>query len=142
MGTLDIPCYAFSARAASRRLSQFYEHKIVGSGIHAQQFTILAIVKHKGPLSVLDLADELGMDRTTLARSLKPLARDELISIAPTPQDKRIKMISITPLGSRTHTSARKKWLAAQTEFEKKFGAERAANLRAELKAAAQIVSM
>lgn len=141
MSILDIPCYAFTARHASRHLSQFYEHQIVGSGIHAQQFTLLAIIKRKGPLTIIELAQELSMDRTTLARSLRPIERDGYIAIASGKQDRRNRIISITAQGTEKLGVAVLMWRKAQTDFESRFGVERAAKLREELRAAADAVA-
>ena len=141
MTDFEIPCYAFSARHASRHLSQFYERKVIASGLHSQQFTILAIIKRKGPLTVVELAEELAMDRTTLARSLQPLERDGVISIASGQKDRRLKIISITADGIIQLDAALILWRQAQAEFESRFGTERAAKLREELKAAAQAVT-
>jgi len=141
VSTLDIPCYSFTARHASRHLAQFYEHMLIGSGIHIQQFTILAIIKHKGPLTIIELAQELAMDRTTLARSLSPIERDGYISITSGKEDRRNRIISITTLGKAKLEIALKLWRKAQAEFESRFGVERAAKLREELRAAADAVT-
>ena len=141
MTDFEIPCYAFSARHASRHLSQFYERKVIKSGLHAQQFTILAIINRRGPLTVVELADELGMDRTTLARSLQPLARDGVIMINSGEKDRRLKIIAISAQGIKQLQSAFTLWRQAQTDFESRFGAERAAKLREELRAAAEAVA-
>jgi DNA-binding MarR family transcriptional regulator len=113
----------------------------MGSGVHAQQFTTLAILEHTGPQSLSELAEQLAMDRTTLTRKLKPLQRDDIITITPHEDDRRIRMISITGTGSKKLKAARIKWREAQAEFERRFGAERAATLRAELRAAAAAVA-
>ncbi|WP_339859811.1 MarR family winged helix-turn-helix transcriptional regulator [Pseudohongiella acticola] len=141
MSTHEIPCYAFTARHASRHLSQFYERMLGGSGIHGQQFTIMAIINKKGPLSVIELAEELAMDRTTLARSLSPLERDGYISITSGEKDRRAKAIAITGNGKEKLEVALQMWRQAQAEFELRFGAERAARLREELRAAAEAVA-
>lgn len=141
MSTLDIPCYAFTARHASRHLSQFYERMIGDSGIHGQQFTIVATINKKGPLSVIELAAELGMDRTTLARSLGPLQRDGYISITSGETDRRVKSIAISDQGKEKLEVAVQLWRQAQAEFESRFGVERAARLREELRAAAEIIA-
>ncbi len=142
MTTNDIPCYAFSARHASRHLSQFYDRFIKGSGLYSQQFTILAIIKHRGPLTVSELADALAMDRTTIARSLQPLERDGNISVTSGEKDRRNKIIAITEYGSKQLEAAIEMWRQAQAEFELRFGVERAAKLRDELRAAAAAVSI
>lgn len=141
MSTLEIPCYSFSARHASRHLSQFYERIISPSGIHAPQFSILAIVKRKQPLTINELAEELGMDRTTLARNLRPIERDGYIAIVSGKEDRRNRIVSITDLGNKKLEAALKLWRRAQAEFESRFGAERAEKLREELRAAAAAVA-
>ena len=141
MSALEIPCYSFAARHASRHLSQFYEHIVAASGIHVQQFTILAVIKYKEPLTVIELAEELAMDRTTLARSLRPIQRDGLISITSGKEDRRNRIISITDQGKQQLELASKLWRKAQTEFESRFGVARAASLREELRAAAEAVA-
>jgi len=141
VSTLDIPCYAFTARHASRHLSQFYERMIVGSGIHAQQFTILAIINSKEPLTISELAEEMAMDRTTLTRSLSPLERDGYILVSSEKTDRRSKIITLTTYGNKQLDMAVKMWRKAQAEFESRFGVERAANLREELRAAADAVA-
>jgi len=134
----DIPCYAFSARHASRALSQFYEHRVIPSGIHAQQLTILAILKYNAPMTVLELAQALDMDRTTLAHNLRPLQRDGIVSATTGTKDKRNRIIALTEAGAKQLDHALTLWRKAQQEFEDRFGAERAAKLREELRAAAQ----
>lgn len=134
----DIPCYAFAARHASRHLSQFYEHRVIPSGIHVGQLTILAIVKYHAPMTVLTLAQELEMDRTTLAHNLRPLHRDGIISITSGKKDRRNKIITLTDEGAQKLEHALTLWRQAQEEFENRFGAERAARLREELRAAAE----
>lgn len=141
MSTMEIPCYAFTARHASRHLSQFYERMISSSGIHGQQFTILAMINKKGPLSVIELAAELAMDRTTLARGLSPLERDGYISVTSGETDRRVKVIAITEQGKEKLDVAVQLWRQAQAEFESRFGVERAARLREELRAAAEAVA-
>jgi len=134
----DIPCYAFSARHASRTLSQFYEHRVVPSGIHAQQLTILAVLKYNAPMTVLELSEALEMDRTTLAHNLRPLQRDGIVSATQGRRDKRNRIIALTDAGAEQLDHALTLWRQAQKEFEDRFGAERAAKLREELRAAAE----
>jgi len=114
---------------------------IVGSGIHAQQFTILAIINSKEPLTISELAEEMAMDRTTLTRSLSPLERDGYILVSSEKTDRRSKIITLTTYGNKQLDMAVKMWRKAQAEFESRFGVERAANLREELRAAADAVA-
>ncbi len=47
-----------------------------------------------GPVAAL-----LGMDRTTLTATLKPLGRRGLITVAADPADRRSRLLSLTPDG-------------------------------------------
>jgi len=76
------------------------------------------------------------MDRTTLGRNILPLERDGLIRIEPSASDRRGKELHLTKAGEKRLQAALKRWSQAQTRFETVFGAKRAADLRALLRAA------
>lgn len=68
-----------------------------------------------------DLADRIAMDRTTLARNLKPLERDKYIVVA-VGEDRRERIVSVTASGRKTLEGAIPLWRAVQTRFEGKVG--------------------
>src|SRR5215471_20164899 len=61
-------CNCFAVRSAARHVSQFYDQFLVPIGLRTTQFSILAKLKRRGPLTINALADEMVMDRTTLGR--------------------------------------------------------------------------
>jgi DNA-binding MarR family transcriptional regulator len=81
------------------------------------------------------LAQDMVMDRTTLGRNILPLERNELIRIEPAASDRRAKELHLTKAGEKRLEAARKRWSVAQARFEVSFGAMRAADLRASLRA-------
>jgi DNA-binding MarR family transcriptional regulator len=99
--------------------------------------SILAKLKRKGPLTINALAEDMVMDRTTLARNILPLERDGLIRIEATASDRRAKELHLTKAGEKRLQAALKGWSQAQARFETVFGAKRAADLRVLLRAAA-----
>jgi len=103
--------------------------------LRTTQFSILAKLKRRGPLTISELADEMAMDRTTLGRNILPLQRDRLMRIEPAASDRRMKVLRLTKVGEKRFEAARREWSAAQARFEKVFGAARAAELRALLRA-------
>ena len=105
-------CNCFAIRAAARHVTQFYD-----------QVTINA------------LAEDMVMDRTTLGRNILPLERDKLIRVEPAASDRRAKELHLTKAGERRLKAARKRWSVAQGQFEASFGAKRAVDLRASLRA-------
>ena len=128
-------CNCFALRAAARHVTQFYDQVLAPTGLRTTQFSILAKLKRKGPLTINALAQEMVMDRTTLGRNILPLERDELIRIEPAASDRRAKELHLTKAGEKRLEAARKRWSVAQARFEDSFGAMRAADLRASLRA-------
>lgn len=102
-------------------------------GVTAAQFTILAKLARTPNLPILDLADAMVMERTTLVRAMKPLQRDGLVVAESAEHDGRTYLFSLTEKGEKTFDQAAIAWRAAQSEFEEKFGRDRAKALRAEL---------
>ena len=126
-------CNCFALRQAARYVTQIYERHLGQVGVTPAQFTILAKLSRRSNLTMVDLADEMVMDRTTLVRALKPLQRDGLVSVESAEHDARTHVFSLTKRGERLYGEAVQAWRAAQEEFEQKFGHARAKALRAEL---------
>ena len=76
-------CNCFAVRSAARHISQFYDQFLAPIGLRTTQFSILAKLKQRGPLTINALANDMVMDRTTLGRNVLPLERDGLIRIEP-----------------------------------------------------------
>jgi DNA-binding MarR family transcriptional regulator len=81
-------------------------------------------------MTINALARELVMDRTTLGRTMLPLERDGLIAINDGVVDRRSKQLALTKAGAERVQRAAKLWDEAQKEFERRFGARRATDLR------------
>jgi DNA-binding MarR family transcriptional regulator len=128
-------CNCFAVRSAARHVTQFYDQFLMPIGLRVTQFSILAKLKRMGPLTINALAKEMVMDRTTLGRNVQPLERDGLIRIEPAASDRRAKELRLTKTGEKRLQDGIAAWSAAQTRFEASFGAKRAAELRALLRA-------
>ena len=123
-------CNCLALRQAARHVSQFYDQFLIGSGLRTTQYSILARLQRKGPMSINALAAELVMDRTTLGRNILPLQRDGLIAVA-AGRDRRSKDVRLTKAGAARFRAAVKAWDTAQMRFEAAFGSRRAKELRA-----------
>lgn len=123
-------CNCFAVRAAARHVTQAYDQFLAPTGLRTTQFAVLASLKRKGPLTINALAEDMVIDRTTLGRNILPLQRDGLIRVEPSASDGRAKELHLTNAGERRFQAARKRWVAAQAQFETAFGAKRAADLR------------
>ncbi|CAB3748536.1 MarR family winged helix-turn-helix transcriptional regulator [Paraburkholderia humisilvae] len=126
-------CNCFALRQAARYVTQIYERHLSRVGLTAAQFTIMAKLARKPQLSMVDLADLMVMERTTLVRALKPLQRDGLVVSEPSEHDGRTFLFSLSDAGKHLFEQAAGAWREAQDEFEAKFGKARAKALRSEL---------
>jgi DNA-binding MarR family transcriptional regulator len=123
-------CNCFASRKAARLVTKLYEEHLSSVALTSTQFTILVYVDELGVASMKDLVEELGMERTSVVRALQPLERDGFLGIAPHEEDARRNVVRLTDAGRRKLADAMPVWQAAQQEFERKFGAERASQLR------------
>ena len=117
--TTASPCTCFRLRRASRQLSQIYDSHLAPAGLSLNAYSILR--RAPAPRQLGELADALGMDRTTLTRNLKPLL------LAGWLQEQRgdaarQRLIAITPAGKAVLRRARPLWQRAQAHIERAFG--------------------
>lgn len=131
-------CFAAAARRTARVLTAAYDRALAPSGLRIGQFSLLHSVALHGPLPLARLAEHIGMDRTTLTRNLKPMVREGLLTVTPGTQDHRVRAVTVTDDGAERLRQALPLWEGAQTDVTADFGADRAARLRSELKAATQ----
>jgi DNA-binding MarR family transcriptional regulator len=127
----DDDCFAI--RQAARYVSQLYDRHMAQVGLTITQYSILRRIKRASPMTMKRLADEMVMERTTLVRALQPLQRDGLLVSRIAEAKSRELALRLTEDGEAKLVAARLCWRAAQEEFERRFGAERAASLRHEL---------
>src|SRR3954453_16139889 len=92
-------CNCLAIRQAARHVTQFYDQLFAPVGLRATQFAILSRLRRQGPMTINALAALLVMDRTTLGRNLRPLQRDELIEVVPSPVDRRRRKLCLTASG-------------------------------------------
>ena len=128
-----IGCHCQALRQAARRATAFYDAAMAPYGLRISQFSLLVRLGRAGALSQQGLAAELGLDRTTLARNLRPLERDGLVASVPDPQDRRVRRLTVTAAGRELMEAALPAWTAAQARFEARYGASEAAALQQEL---------
>jgi len=122
-------CNCLALRQAARHVSQLYDSYLASEGLRTTQFSILAKLDRLGPLSINELAKSMIMDRTTLGRAVRPLQRDRLLTIG-AGEDGRTRSLQLTATGEARLKAATAKWREAQKEFEMRFGARDAVELR------------
>lgn len=125
------PCTCFRVRKLTRLMSQRYDQALAPAALNLNQYSILRRVGGE-PRSIGEFARELGMDRSTLSRDLKPLlAAGWLASVAG--EDARQRRVQVTAAGKRAIARAIPLWQAAQDAIERELGREALLALHAHL---------
>ncbi|GAB3360331.1 MarR family transcriptional regulator [Lysobacter tyrosinilyticus] len=105
----------------SRLISQRYDRELAPAGLNINQYSILRRAS-RGPRPVGELARELGMDRTTLTRDIKPLAAAGWVELSQGTTDARQRCISVTAAGKTALDTALPLWRKAQDAVEVLLG--------------------
>lgn len=86
-----------------KMLGNYVEDEFNEAGIPITriQFVTLKIISKNGDLPQNNLAFLCGRDKTTFTRNLNILERKQLVQRCVSTEDKRIKLISITPKGTQ-----------------------------------------
>ncbi len=126
-------CACFNIRKAARAITQLYDDVLRPSGLRVTQFSILAVTKRLGPVTVTRLAEETVTDRTTLTRNLKILAQQRLVRVAPR-EDRREREITLTDRGRAALARAYPFWKSVQAQVAKGLGPERFRRLLSDLR--------
>jgi DNA-binding MarR family transcriptional regulator len=130
-------CNCFAVRQAARQVTKLYEGYLAGAHLTSAQFSILGALGEGGPMTMVELANVLVMDRTTLLRAMKPLQREDLLKSSAGTADPRQLVFSLSSAGERRLKEALPLWAKAQEEFEAGIGSHEAARLRHSLLALA-----
>ena len=117
----NIPCYCMKLRRASAVITKFYNDRLRVCDITARQFSLLHKINEQKHCSVKELSDMAELDRSTLARSLKPLYQQNLV-VDVKPRDARNSRLELTPSGEDTLVRATTLWTKAQTDVLEKLG--------------------
>jgi len=117
-------CACANLRRAARAVTQVFDEALAPSGLRTTQFTLLVTNRLMGESTINELAERMAMDRTTLSRNLKPLARNGLLEVRPG-EDGRTRLVQITSAGERALEEAYPLWQQAQRETVSALGEER-----------------
>ena len=131
MSSFRSPCTCFHLRRATRRVTQIYDRELAAMELSLNQYSILRRTG-ESPRTLGSLADELGMDRTTLTRNLKPLLAAGLL-VETRGEDARQRLLQLSDAGRQRLAAARPHWQRAQRIIDEAFGGEAVARLHADL---------
>ncbi|MGF0033213.1 MarR family winged helix-turn-helix transcriptional regulator [Bariatricus sp. SGI.154] len=120
-----INCYCIKLRRAANIVSDIYDHCLDSMGLSITQYSLLGNLQKIESCSVTDLANYIGLERTTVVRTIRPLFSKGLISDASAP-NQRNKILQLTEKGEKILEQCKILWRDAQEEVEKRIGKENA----------------
>lgn len=111
---MALNCQCYKVRKAARKVTRIYDDALRHLGIKSNQCTTLVTVSLMGPVSITHIADNLGMDRTTVTRNLVPLEIAGFIKLES--GHGRTRNVSITPKGKEVIEKTKPAWECAQKQ--------------------------
>src|SRR3984893_16827286 len=73
------------------------------AGLSSVEFGLVASLGRRPPMSVITLAEAVGMDKGQISRALAELVARKLVSKAVNPRDNREGLVGLTPAGLAAH---------------------------------------
>ncbi|MGN7982528.1 MarR family winged helix-turn-helix transcriptional regulator [Burkholderia sp. 22313] len=128
-------CLCLHMQRAARQLARRFDDVLRPLDLTNGQFSLLMSLNRPKPAPMKSVASLLAMDRTTLTAALKPLERRGLVTIAQDPDDKRSRLLELTPAGQQLLADAFPLWQQAHAEIERPFAAGEVDVLRDQLRA-------
>jgi DNA-binding MarR family transcriptional regulator len=118
----DIPvnfaalCACFNIRKAARAITSLYDAVLRPTGLRSTQANLLMGIAWAGTPTISRLAEAMVMDRTTLARDLKPIADQGLVRVTPG-GDRRTRQVQLTDAGREKLREIIPLWERAQAKI-------------------------
>jgi DNA-binding MarR family transcriptional regulator len=109
-------CVCFNIRKTARAITNLYDAVLEPSGLHATHAILLMAIAMAGAPTISRLAEAMVMDRTTVARELKPLEDQGLVRITPG-GDRRTRQVQLTDAGHAKRRDVIPLWEQAQARI-------------------------
>lgn len=127
-------CYCIALRSAARRVSAMYDEEFADMGISIAQFSLLRRLDRTGAVSITALGALTDLDRSTVGRNVKVLARLGLVEACDA-EDAREAIVAVSDRGKAAVKAGATAWKRAQRRVERALGDDGPAQLRALLQA-------
>jgi DNA-binding MarR family transcriptional regulator len=127
-------CLCLHAQRAVRALARLFDAALAPHGLTNGQFSLLMALNGAEPPSIGRLADFLAMDRTSLTAALKPLERQGFLGVSPSKDDRRARLVTITPEGVAVLGKAVHAWRHTHALLDAALGEGAQAVRRADLR--------
>jgi DNA-binding MarR family transcriptional regulator len=117
-------CIGWNSRLAARRISQFVDRELAGTGLSTAQLGLLALIAVAEDDTMGALAERAGLEQSTLSRNLRALDAAGLIEIATVEADLRRRAVWLTEAGAMRLEAALPVWRKAQRRLRRHVSPE------------------
>ncbi len=111
-------CLCLHAQRAARALARRFDEVLRPFGLTNGQFSLMMSLNRPDPPTIGAAAAFLAMDRTTLTAALKPLERRGLVAVAAGREDRRNRLLRLTPEGGALLARVVPVWQVAHDALE------------------------
>jgi len=111
----DLDCACATIRRTARLVTQMYSRQM-GSNLEPTQFALLTALSRRPGASQSGLGRALGLDKTTMSRNLRLMAKHGWIEVALT-CDRRERGYLLTKPGNKALAAAKPGWERAQSRM-------------------------
>lgn len=119
------PCLCIRLRRAAQRVTGLYDRLLEPAGITLNQYSLLANLNRMEGCAAGELAARIRLEKSTLARTLRPLFQAGYVTDAATPGSRR-QRLHLTPAGKDVLNQAVPLWQQAQAAVKTRLGQRQA----------------
>jgi DNA-binding MarR family transcriptional regulator len=132
-------CLCLHVQRAARVLARRFDLALKPAGLTNGQFSLMMSLNRPDmpgvPKATMgSVAELLGVDRTTLTAAARVLFDRGLVVVEAEAEDRRSKVLKLTPEGRRVLAGAVPIWTRVHAEIERELGEGEAKRLRRDLK--------
>jgi DNA-binding MarR family transcriptional regulator len=126
-------CLCLHVQRAARALGRLFDDALRPLNLTNGQFSLMMSLNRPKPPGMASVASLLAMDRTTLTAALKPLERRGLVKVTSDPEDRRSRLLSLTPEGEELLSKAAPIWEETHRKVEELLPGKDPERLRKDL---------
>lgn len=115
-------CLCLHVQRAARALARRFDNALKPLGLNNGQFSLMMALNRPQPAPMGPVAEVLAMDRTTLTAAVKVLERRGLVETLPHPDDRRSRLMRLTPEGTALLSQALPIWERVHGELDGELG--------------------
>jgi DNA-binding MarR family transcriptional regulator len=119
-----ILCACTNLKMTARVVGRAYDDALAPAGLNVTQYAILVNVGRHQPISLMKLADLLGLERTSLYRAVALLESNGWLRATDLGEGVT-RVVALTDAGEKVLAEARPLWDKTQSAFVRRFGRER-----------------